>query len=75
MTGRWLIGGMEKRCAEQFIKVESKQTDDEGKPDTPSTADTSSTGAVRVDQSYTGNLENCVLVCLCIVLDRGRKYP
>jgi hypothetical protein len=59
MAGRWLIGGIEKRCAEQFITVESKQSsDDEAEPETSSTANTASSGAVRGDQSYTRILEN-----------------
>ena len=48
-----------KGCAEQFIKVESKRSsDDEGRPETSSRANTASTGAVRGDQSYTSILEN-----------------
>jgi len=47
-----------KKCAEQFIKVESKQrSDDEGEPETCSTANTASTWAVRGDQSYMRILE------------------
>lgn len=59
-----------KRCAEQFIKVESKQrSDDEGKPETSSTANIASTGAVRGDQSYTRILENSLypVLSLCRV--------
>jgi hypothetical protein len=48
-----------KRGAEHFIKVECKQsTDDEGKPETSSTANTASTGVVRGDQFYALILRN-----------------
>jgi len=56
-----------KRCAEQFIKVESKQrSDDEGKPETSSTANTAPTGAVRGDQLYMRILENSLYLDLSL---------